>query len=95
MTKLYYIAPPQHIFDEMKQKAGDVWRTVANEDSYLQEKLERINIENISDNFMYIFAMFDVFNQRTLVSLLSDEAKQELKARLESGGADMRYFINL
>jgi hypothetical protein len=60
--------PTQEIFDEMKSIATDIWNTYDNTYGYVTEKLERINsFDNIQDNAMVFYRMFDWNNQRTFI----------------------------
>lgn len=93
-AKLYYTAPSDEIFAEMKEAAGQIWS--AYEDPYKSEKLARIfGIENIQDNFMYLFAMMDIDNQRKAAHLLSPEAQEAVRARMLAGGNDEHYINNI
>ena len=77
--ELYYTPPEQEMFDEMKKLAIDIRNTYDNTYWYASDKIDRIkDLENIRDNFMYIFAMFDIHNQKKLVS----NASWDLLARL-------------
>lgn len=80
---LYYTAPDKHIFDELKQEAIKIWQSYDDTYGYASGKISKIkDLENIKDNFMYMFAMFDVINQRKLINNLSDKAKNALIKRL-------------
>lgn len=95
MTKLYYTAPPDHIFEEVKAKVKEVWEELFDEDtapSYKKEKLERIDIGNVRDNMMYLVAMFDALNQTKLSNKLSDEAKKAISDRIIDGGGGYDAF---
>lgn len=84
--KLYYTAPPQEIFDEVKTACMAIWNGYDNEFGYVDEKINAIKeIENVGDNFMYMVAMFDVFNQSKLFKLLSPEVKKAIMERLPEG----------
>ncbi len=86
MTRLYYTAPTEEAFEEMRKAAMDIWRGYDEPDR--SEKLSRLEgMGNIKDNFMYIFAMFDRSNQLRCAALLSDETKRQLNVRLADGGA--------
>ena len=70
--KLYYQAPSDEIFNDMKQAAITVWKEVAHHPSYLKEKLDRIDrMQNISDNFMTILAMFDSNNMQRVGNIIN------------------------
>lgn len=91
MTRTYYTAPSDEIFAEMKAAAREVWEGY--DDPYRREKLERIHgVENVGDNFMYLFAMFDMENQRKVVEKLSPKAKLALSVRLLDGGSPQSYL---
>lgn len=82
---LYYEAPADEQFEELKKAALALWNTYG--DPYRSEKVGRIkNIQNVHDNFMYILAMFDSLNQRKVAANLSIETKQALRDRLKAGG---------
>lgn len=94
MRELYYLPPPDKAFKELKRACMEKWATMGAEQSYRDEKIGRIkDIENVEDNFMYLFAMFDHGNQRIIASRLSEATKQELRDRLKAGGND-EAFIN-
>lgn len=69
----YYIAPPGHIFEDIKTNARKIWESYSDAGGYRTEKLERINITNISDNAWYIVAMFDADNQAKLLAMVEPE----------------------
>ncbi len=70
----YYTAPPQHIFDDIKENAIAIWQSYDDTYGYASEKIDRIkNIENVKDNAWYIVAMFDVDNQRALINAVTQE----------------------
>jgi len=85
-AKLYYTAPANECFDELKNKATEIWNGY--DDPYRTEKLDRIkDIKNVQDNFMYLVAMFDIHNQRKLADRLSEFVKKEVRDRMLDGGA--------
>lgn len=85
MANLYYTAPSQECFDDMKSAAIRVWSRY--DDPYRSEKLSRIeHIENHSDNFMYILAMFDHNNQQEVGLLISEETREAARERMLAGG---------
>ncbi len=86
MSRLYYTAPAQELFDEMKAAATRIWSGY--DEPYRSEKLARIeDISNIGDNFMYLFAMFDIHNQSRVGFLLSENARRAVRERMIDGGA--------
>ena len=91
-AKLYYTPPADEQFDEVKEKAIEIWSTMGDEPSYSEEKIGRIkDIANVGDNFMYIVAMFDINNQRKLAEKLSDETRGAIAERIKDGGAPDYY----
>lgn len=92
---LYYTAPPEAAFEEMKKACMEVWGQYKNSPGdYYEEKIARIkDIANVQDNFMYMLAMFDHINQGKVVRLLSEETKMELRDRMIAGGNEMSYLL--
>ena len=87
MTKLYYTAPTDEQFNELKEKAIEIWSVMGDEPSYSQGKIGRIkDIGNIQDNFMYMVAMFDSNNQMKLAHKLSSETRKSVRERMIDGG---------
>ncbi len=95
-AKLYYTPPTNEQFEEVKSAAKKLWFEVDPDNDkygYASEKNRQIeNIANVRDNFMYILAMYDVNNQRKLISKLSDDAKEAIRVRLIDGGNDINYL---
>jgi len=92
MSNLYYIAPDQDIFEEVKSKCMEIWDTYDDEYGYASQKKNEIDVENVSDNFMYMIAMFDSQNQRKLSSMLSEESKKQIRDRMLDGGTPIEYI---
>ena len=66
--------PTQEIFNEMRKVAISIWRDFDNRFGYATEKIKRVNsIENVSDNAMVFYRMFDHWNKQLMVSKLSEE----------------------
>ena len=69
MTQLYYLPPPDMLFNEMKAIAIVLWTRIAD----VYETPDRIrdleSLQNIGDNFMTILAQFDGENQHLAMSL--------------------------
>ena len=87
MKGIYYTAPPDEAFEDMKQVCMDVWATMDNQFGYVDEKQARIKeIKNVEDNFMYMLAMFDQGNQAKVVELLKFLTQTELRLRMIDGG---------
>lgn len=61
---------------------------MGDEPSYAEEKVGRIkDITNVGDNFMYMFAMFDMGNQKKLAFTLKDRTIDAINERLIAGGS--------
>lgn len=99
MTKLYYTAPSDEIFNEVKSSAMQLWREVDTDNDkygYASGKIKQIeNIQNVSDNFMYMVAMFDMNNQAKLVDKLTESACKEIKDRMIDGGNTQDYLSQI
>ena len=66
--------PSQEIYNEMKSLATQIWSTYDNQYGYVTEKLSYINrIDNIQDNAMVFYRMFDNNNQETFRANASNE----------------------
>ncbi len=87
-VELYYTAPDDEVFEEVKQQAIALWSGMGDEPSYSNEKVERIkDLINIQDNVMYMVAMFDQGNQSKLARSLSEKSRQAIRERLIDGGS--------
>lgn len=87
ITKLYYTAPEDKYFDELKERAVQLREERYPEATgpyYAQEKIDIIKY--ISDNFMYIVAMFDDNNQKLLADMLTPETRRAIRERMIDGG---------
>lgn len=90
---LYYDAPTNEAFEEMKKCAIELWNTYENSYGYATDKVSRIkDIGNIQDNFMYILAMFDQDNQIKIIKQLSQSTKEVVKERMIAGGNKESYI---
>lgn len=82
----YYTAPRQSLFEEVRAEAMKIWGSY--KEPYRTEKMDRIkDLNNVSDNFMYIVAMFDMTNQAKLADKLTPEAREAIRKRMIAGGA--------
>lgn len=90
MPELYYTPPEDDIFNEVRDEAIELWKEIDSDDDkygYASSKIDKIkNIENVSDNLMYIVAMFDSSNQRLLSDRLSTAANRAIRERMLDGG---------
>lgn len=92
MTDLYYTAPTDEIFEEVRQKAIKIWKTYDDTYGYATEKIDQIkDIGNVGDNLMYIVSMFDDNNQKILAGQISPEAKKAIADRIIDGGTPDFY----
>ena len=91
MTDLYYAPPKQELFEDVKSKAIELWKEVDTDNDkygYATSKINSIkDIKNVSDNFMYMIAMFDIVNQKILAGRLTQETKDAIRERMIDGGA--------
>lgn len=91
--KLYYTAPSDEIFNEVKKASMDLWTEKypeATSPFYAKEKVSEIEpLQNIQDNVMSIVARFDSKNQRNLAEKLSPEASRAIGDRMIDGGNEM------
>lgn len=96
MSKLYYTPPSDNIFNELKAQAIFLWKEIDSDNDKYGYATEKINsfkdIKNIGDNFMYIFAMFDINNQKKLGLIISEECKLAINERLIDGGS-LEYLL--
>lgn len=76
----YYKTPSQGVFDEVKEKAIELWKTY-DDKLYVDEKVGQVQrITNVRDNLCYIVGMFDIFNMMRLLRMeMSPEAHEWLK----------------
>lgn len=94
MKNLYYTPPTDEIFSEVKEKAIQIWLSYEIIGDGIREKVVNLKkLENITDNFMYIVALFDSNNQARLAAKLSDEARFAVRQRLIAGGAETNLIF--
>jgi len=92
MKDVYYEAPTDEQFEEVKAKCIQIWNTYDNTYGYATEKIDRIkNMKNIKDNVMFMIAMFDMNNMTTLSILLSPETRKAISDRFVAGGNPPAY----
>ncbi|HWT39948.1 MAG TPA: hypothetical protein VN081_01570 [Dongiaceae bacterium] len=81
--ELYYTAPSNAVFEEIKQEAIKLWQTYDDEFKYATQKINLIkDLENIGDNYMYIYAMFDHNNQAKLYDALRPRTQKRIREAL-------------
>ena len=70
--ELYYEAPTDEVFEEIKAAAIRIWQTYDDTFGYSSGKIERVErVENVQDNWMYIIGMFDSRNQALFLTTVS------------------------
>lgn len=75
--------PSVEIFNDMKQAATQIWGTYDNEYGYVDEKLNYVNgLNNIQDNAMVFYRMFDWENQRKFKQMVKEETLEYIKNNL-------------
>jgi len=86
----YYEPPVDEQFNELKEKAIELWKEVDSCNDMYGYATGKINcikdLENTSDNFMYIVTMFDINNRRKLAKRLTEETKKSIRERMLDGG---------
>ena len=93
MTNLYYEAPTDEQFDDLKKEAIRIWGTYDNQYGYADEKIDRIkDLKNIRDNFMTIAAMFDGQNQFKLAKSIREDTSEAVRERMIAGGSKFTIF---
>jgi hypothetical protein len=74
--------PTDSTFNEVKQRAIDLWKEVDSDNDkygYASGKINRIkDLQKSKSNMMYIFNMFDPINQIKFVTPLTDSTFVEL-----------------
>ena len=92
MENLYYEAPTDEVFEEVKKCATKIWLSYDDQFGYATGKIERIkDIGNVKDNVMYMVAMFDSENQAKLSVMLTLETKKAVSDRMVAGGQPPEY----
>ena len=72
--------PTTEIFNEMKKIAISIWQTYDDSYGYASEKITRINsLDNIEDNAMVFYRMFDPVNQAKFRQEASNETLKYIK----------------
>ncbi len=81
----YYTAPPDEVFNSIKDASVKLWQTYDDRHGYATEKVSRIkDITNFKDNTCFIVAMFDASNQQKLLASVDGEAKTWLNDLLHN-----------
>jgi len=76
----YYQAPPDEIFEDIKENALKIWRTYDDTYGYATEKIDRVkDLKNISGNAWFIVSMFDGVNQERLLSMVRNETAEMIE----------------
>lgn len=81
--ELYYTPPSDEVFGKMKAAAIQIWQGYDDTYGYATDKINAIkDIQNIQDNFMYMFAMFDDENQAKLRGIVDQDVLTAIDERL-------------
>ena len=81
----YHDTPSQEVFEEIKEKAIEIWNTYDNQYGYVDEKVEYINsLHNYHDNAWAIVGMFDSINRLKLLAKVSAEVADLIQSAIES-----------
>lgn len=77
-TKDLYTAPPDHVFEAIKNAALQVWDKYDNTHNYVSKKKEKVkSLKNIRDNWTEIIGMFDQNNKAELRAILRTQKNKE------------------
>lgn len=94
MTSLYYTAPKDSIFEEVRSAYILIrLQGMIDDDGYnlFQSQKDKIEwakkLENIEDNIMSFVGKLDIINQIRLSRLISKETRKAIYDRLIDGGA--------
>jgi len=85
MTKLYYIAPKDWIFNEVREEAIKIWLHYPDHKEHIEHLKE---MKNIKDNMMYILAEFDEDNQDILFRNVSRKTQIAISDRVKSANSE-------
>jgi len=70
-VELYYTAPSDEIFEDIKRAAIEIWGGYDDTYGYASGKIGQIkDITNVKDNYMFMVSMFDQDNQTKLMALV-------------------------
>lgn len=94
MSNLYYTAPEDDVFEEVKAKCIELWKIRFPHEydrSYVEDKTSYIlSVQNIKDNMLSLISMFDTENRTLLAEMLSEKARREIRERLLEVGWGMK-----
>lgn len=81
--ELYYIEPSDAIFTHLRTTIIDhVWKKYNDTYGYASGKIDYINsLDNLSDNFMTMWGMLDVFNQQRVLNKINFRTYKAIKDR--------------
>ena len=76
----YYTPPADHVFEEIKAAAIEIWTGYDDTHGYASSKIRIVeSCQNIRDNAWYIVAMFDLINQERLLEKVSPETAELIR----------------
>jgi hypothetical protein len=89
-SKLYFTPPSDEHFQELKEKAIELWREIdlgGDQHNYAKGKIDHIkDIINAGHNFMYMVEMFDYYSQTLLAKKLSEGTRRAIRDRMLASG---------
>ncbi len=90
----YYIAPPQEIFEDIKENAIKIWQAYDDTYGYSTGKINAIkDIGNVKDNAWYMVAMFDGINKLKLIKSLKPESAEMVLAAMTPTQTETAEFF--
>lgn len=93
--ELYYEAPSEEVFNDIKTSCLLVWAEYNEpiERTYRAEKFKKVvPLKNIRDNYMFMIAMFDHINQKKLFEWLRSETLVRVQQALEPAQMEARWI---
>ena len=76
--ELYYTPPSEKVFNEIRNEAIKIWEIYG-----ATSKINLIKeLDNVDDNYMYIYAMFDHVNQEKLYDVLKPSTRKLIREAL-------------
>lgn len=85
MNDLYYTAPSDEVFEEIRLACIKRWNTFDNEFGYVDEKVGQVTmLTNVRDNWMYMLAMFDNWQRMVVLGTLSASTYRLVTAAMGS-----------
>lgn len=90
----YYKAPSDEVFNNIKDKAIELWRTFDDRHGYASGKIACIaNLQNVEDNAWYMVAMFDSNNRGRLLEMVNEDTKAAILEMLHFSLLPNNYSV--